>query len=85
MLNLTGPDNQREKINNIDNIYIFNTLQEFIEKSSIKSENENISKERLEKMKLSDFLKEYTRSDNEELVDKYYHQIKILIFDQFEE
>jgi hypothetical protein len=42
-------------------------------------------KNRLEKMTLSEFLKEYTVSQKEKVVDKYYHNIKFLIFDQFEE
>lgn len=75
----------REKSSNISNIYIFNTLQDIIEKSNSKKENENILKENLEKKRLVDFLKEDKISQKEESIDEYYIKLKILIFDQFEE
>jgi hypothetical protein len=74
----------KESITEISNVYIFNTLQGLIEKSKPKLEGENISYEKLKKMTLSEFLKEHTTSHRTD-VDKYYYNIKILIFDQFEE
>jgi len=73
-----------ESITEISNVYIFNTLRGIIERSKTKLEVENLSNEKLKKMTLSEFLKEYTSSQREG-VDKYYYNIKILIFDQFEE
>jgi hypothetical protein len=37
-------------------------------------------------MKLSDFLENHNRvTQHERVIDKYYHELKILLFDQFEE
>src|SRR5688500_16246570 len=75
---------QKEKESEISNPFIFNTLQGIIEKSTSLLEDENLLKH-INKMTLSEFLKEYVILNKEEVFDKYYHKIRILIFDQFEE
>jgi hypothetical protein len=73
----------------VSNVYIFNTIEEIIEKSGSKEElgkDENFSKGKLRNITLSEFLVNYNRVTQQERVsDKYYHELKILIFDQFEE
>src|SRR6478752_298141 len=66
------------------NIYIFNTLLDITRKST-KLENQNSIKENIKTLTLSEFLKDYWVPDRHKVVDRYYHSIKILIFDQFEE
>ena len=76
---------QTETRENNFNMYVFNTLLNIIEKDDSILENENLSKEKLLNMTLSEFIKEYDISQKEKYFDKYYHNLKILIFDQFEE
>ena len=75
---------QKEKESEIPNPFIFNTLQDIVEKSTSLLEHENLLKD-INKMTLSEFLKEYVKLNKEDVFDKYYHKIRILIFDQFEE
>jgi YVTN family beta-propeller protein len=72
--------------NKISNIYIYNTIKGIQEKLYLNNNDDD--KENLlndfTNTKLYDFLK-VTPIINEKILDKYYHNIKILIFDQFEE
>jgi hypothetical protein len=82
-------NSQIENKKDVSNVYIFNTIEEIIEKSGSKEElgkDKNFSTEKLRNMTLSGFLVDYIRVAQQESVsDKYYHKLKLLIFDQFEE
>jgi Novel STAND NTPase 1/Bacterial Ig domain/FHA domain len=76
---------QRHQINENYNIYVFNTIQHLIEKSYPKLEDKDRIKKEFEKGTLLKFFKEHASSTSQEIRDKYYRKIKILIYDQFEE